>query len=336
MHDWNIRGIASVQLLVGLASEHGISPAKCLHGSAIPVASLDDPLYEIEASQELVVIRNFLHFFDHVPGIGLEVGWRYRLTGYGILGYAMLSSRTLGSAVELAIRNLDLTFAFNRFQVTNVPEGLLITLDDSDVPADCRQFLVERDATAVAALCGQMLSKPVPVRLVSFRFKRPAYAKCFEEFFNGPVSFGRPANGILLSAECAKQPLPLADEGTVRLCEEQCREILNRRQVRVRMSERVRQRLLRPGGGYEMDHVAAALGMAPRTLRRHLGAEGTSFRQLVDEVRQTLAEEMLEHRMTVEEVAERLGYAEGSSFNHAFKRWKGVSPRTHRRQTFSI
>src|SRR3989442_9066032 len=44
--------------------------------------------------------------------------------------------------------------------------------------------------------------------------------------------------------------------------------------------------------------------------RRHLAAEGTTFRLLVDEVRGALAEEMLSHRMSVAEVAERLGYAE--------------------------
>ena len=73
--------------------------------------------------------------------------------------------------------------------------------------------------------------------------------------------------------------------------------------------------------------------MAPRTLHRHLAAEGASFRQLLDEVRQALAEEMLAHRMTVDEVAERLGYSEASSFVHAFKRWKGISPRTYRQRT---
>ena len=74
-----------------------------------------------------------------------------------------------------------------------------------------------------------------------------------------------------------------------------------------------------------MEGLSAELGMAPRTLRRHLAAEGTSFRKLVDGVRQALAEEMLAHRMTVDEIAERLGYSEASSFVHAFKRWKGTS-----------
>ena len=81
-----------------------------------------------------------------------------------------------------------------------------------------------------------------------------------------------------------------------------------------------------------MEGVAAEMGMAPRTLHRHLAAEGTSFRRLLDEIRETLAEEMLAHRMSVGEVAERLGYAEASSFVHAFKRWKEEAPGRYRRR----
>jgi AraC-like DNA-binding protein len=79
-----------------------------------------------------------------------------------------------------------------------------------------------------------------------------------------------------------------------------------------------------------MAAVADALGMASRTLHRHLAAEGTNFRLLVEEVRGALAEEMLSHRMSVAEVAERLGYAESASFSHAFKRWKGTAPGIYR------
>ena len=331
MRTWNVRGIASVHLLVSLGAEHGLSASDCLRGSAIPVESLENPFCEVEASQELTVVRNLLRHLAHVPGIGLEAGQRYRLTGYGILGYALLSSRSLRSAIDFAIRYLDLTFAFNRYRTEKVPEGLRIVLDDSAIPEDCRQFLVERDATATVAVMRQLLLKPLPVHRVSFRFERPSYAERFEEFFLGPVFFGEPAHAIVIGNEWVDQPLPQADEPTVRLCEEQCRELLDRRRARTRISERVRQHLLRPRGAAKMEEVAAELGMAPRTLHRHLGAEGTSFRQLVDEVREALAEEMLSHRMTVEEVAERLGYSEASSFVHAFKRWKGVSPRAYRR-----
>jgi AraC-like DNA-binding protein len=333
MRNWRVRGIASVQLLVSLGAERGVLASDCLRGSAIAVDSLEDPFFEVEASQELTVVRNLLHHLAHVPGIGLEAGRRYRLTGYGILGYALLSSGSLRSAIDFAVRYLDLTFAFNRYQTEKLAEGLRIVLDDRDVPEDCRQFLVERDAAATVALSRQLLLKPFPLHRATFRFERPSYAARFKEFFLGPVFFGGPVHEMVISNEWVDQPLPQADERTARLCEEQCRELLDRRRVRARMSERVRQHLLRPRGAAQMEGLAAELGMAPRTLHRHLAAEGTSFRQLLDEVRQALAEEMLAHRMTVDEVAERLGYSEASSFAHAFKRWKGISPRTYRGQT---
>jgi AraC-like DNA-binding protein len=82
------------------------------------------------------------------------------------------------------------------------------------------------------------------------------------------------------------------------------------------------------------DQVASALHFNVRTLRRQLADEGTTFRALVEETRQLLAEELLATgRLTIEEIADRVGYAEASSFVHAFKRWKGVAPRRYARET---
>lgn len=79
--------------------------------------------------------------------------------------------------------------------------------------------------------------------------------------------------------------------------------------------------------GASMDAVAAALGVSTRTLRRQLAGEATSYRRLVDEVRLELAERMLATGLlSVEDVALRLGYAEASSFIHAFRRLTGRTP----------
>ncbi|MFD2400258.1 helix-turn-helix transcriptional regulator [Prauserella oleivorans] len=76
--------------------------------------------------------------------------------------------------------------------------------------------------------------------------------------------------------------------------------------------------------------------MTVRTLRRKLAAEGTSYRALVDEVRETVAEDLLATpALSVEQIAHRLGYSEASSFIHAFTRWKGVPPREFRRRSGS-
>lgn len=328
---WNVRGIASVRWLVHLGIEQGVPASECLRRSAIPPEGLEDALREIEISQELTVVRNFLRHLGHVPGLGFEAGRRYRPTGYGILGYMLLSSRSLRSAIEFAVRNLDLTFAFARYQTENLPEGCQVLLDDRAIPEDCRQFLVERDATATVAIMRHLLQQPLPARRVTFRFARPSYARRLEEFFLGPVIFGASANALVIGNAWMDRPLPQSDEPMARLCEAQCRELLDQRRRRTRVSERVRQLLFQRCAGASMDEMAADLGMGPRTLRRHLGVEGTSFRRLVDEARKSLACELLSQRMVVEQVAERLGYAETASFIHAFKRWTGESPCAYRR-----
>lgn len=328
---WNVRGIASVRWLVHLASEQGVPAHECLHRSAIPCEVLEDALREIEVSQELTVVRNLLRHLGHVPGLGLEAGRRYRPTGYGVLGHMLLSSSSLRSAVESAVRNLDLTFAFAGYRTESLPAKCQVLLDDGAIPEDCRQFLIERDATATMAIMRHLLQEPLPARRVTFRFARPPYAERLEEFFQGPVIFGAAENALVIDDVWMDRPLPQSDEPTARLCEALCRELLDRRRRRTRVSERVRQLLLQRCGCAPMTELAADLGMGPRTLRRHLGSEGTSFRRLVDDARKFLADELLSQKMAVEEVAARLGYAETASFIHAFKRWTGVSPCAYRR-----
>jgi AraC-like DNA-binding protein len=73
--------------------------------------------------------------------------------------------------------------------------------------------------------------------------------------------------------------------------------------------------------------VAALFSMHSRTLNRRLNAFGTSFRDLVDEVRFEIARQMLEDSsMDVTQIADMLDYADASAFTRAFRRWSGATP----------
>ena len=79
----------------------------------------------------------------------------------------------------------------------------------------------------------------------------------------------------------------------------------------------------------DMEEVANALHLTVRTLRRRLREEATSFAQLRDEVRMALAEALLAGpRLSMEQIADRLGYADATSFISAFKRCRGRTPRS--------
>jgi AraC-like DNA-binding protein len=72
--------------------------------------------------------------------------------------------------------------------------------------------------------------------------------------------------------------------------------------------------------------AAARLYVAPRTLRRRLHDEGTTFQAVADDTHAHVASALLERGTPVSVVAEQLGYAEAASFSRAFRRWTGTAP----------
>lgn len=326
------RPVISAQLLARLGTERGLTLDACLHRTGLAAAALSDPATEVTAAQELQLIRNLLAGLGNPPGLGLDAGLRYHLSSYGIWGFALVSSPTFRSAAETAVHYLDLGYAFTGYRLENVGKDLRIILDDSDVPADVRQFLVERDFAAWANAAWEMRPGGFPAISAQFRFPRPDYAWRFDRLCGVRPSFDAPLNAVLLPAKDLDAPLPQANPIMARLCEEQCRQLLAKRRVRSGLSGQIRDRLLSsPGEMPSLDDLAAELHMAARSLRRRLGEEGTSFRALMDEVRQTLAEELLlSAHMKLAEIAARLGYTEPAAFISAFKRWKGMSPTAYR------
>ena len=80
-----------------------------------------------------------------------------------------------------------------------------------------------------------------------------------------------------------------------------------------------------------LEEIASELSMQPRTLNRKLQAEGTTFRELINEVRFEAARRLLEDStMRIADIARALGYADASGFSHAFQRWSGVAPKEWR------
>jgi AraC-like DNA-binding protein len=321
-----VRGTGSVALLCGLAAEHGIPAATALRGTGIDEAALCDPAAEITAAQEARLIATLA---DALPeNAGLVAGARYRLTTYGIWGFALLSSRTIRESHDVAMRFLDLSYALTRISAREGDGELALFFDDLDVPEPVRRFVLLRDTSAAVQIWRETLGRDVVPLRVALRMPAPADMVPFEVAFGLRPEFEAPRSVVAFDECLLDQPLPQAAPLTAASCEAQCRELLERRHARHGMSGRVRDVLLRePRHMPGQEEVAAALHTSVRTLRRHLDDEGTSFRAVAEQTREYLAEELLVTAgLSVEQVAERLGYSESSSFVHAFRRWKGISP----------
>ena len=99
--------------------------------------------------------------------------------------------------------------------------------------------------------------------------------------------------------------------------------------VRGQIAELASQELAR--GELSMATLARKVGASPATLRRRLEREGTSFRLIVRDLRQSLARQYLvDSRLSVGEIATAVGFSNVRAFHKAFCSWNGVSPSAYR------
>jgi AraC-like DNA-binding protein len=95
------------------------------------------------------------------------------------------------------------------------------------------------------------------------------------------------------------------------------------------VAQEVRESLIQllPSGHIDQETVAQKLYRSRSTLQRQLGAEGTTYREILESTRQALAEKYLHaSEYTQAEIAFMVGFSDQSNFARAFKRWTGMSP----------
>lgn len=332
--EWNFaRNVTSMRLMTDLGVDHGLSVGTCLAGTGIKEQDLNDPSVVVSAQQELRLISNLIKHLGDVSALGLEAGKRYHFTAFGALGFAMVSSPNARSAMDVALRYFHLTFAFTRFHVQDKGDETHVTLDDSSLPLDVRDFIVERDCAALVTVQRDLFSSRPGLQSVYFTRRAPKCTKVYEAFYGVKPIFGAMSNRAILSRAALMAPLSQGNELAFKTADEQCIALLDRHQSRVGLAAKVRDHLVKNGAHIPgMDAVASDLCMTPRTLRRRLLDDGTTFLKLRDEVRLALAQEFLSSlALSVEEIAERLGYSEPTCFINAFKRWSGQTPLSYRK-----
>jgi AraC-like DNA-binding protein len=234
--------------------------------------------------------------------------------------------------VDVGSRYLALTYALTDVTVEVEGPVVRVVLGDRHLPADARRFLVERDAAALRTLQRELLGEG-GVAATRLRAPAPADPSLHRRVLGDEVTFGADRNDVVLTTEASLDtPLPRADARAAASAAAQCERLLEQRRQRLGVAGEVRHRMLRdPAHPPSMEEVAAERHVTERTLRRQLRAEGTGFRQLLDEVRGALAHELLVVAgLGVEQTAGRVGFVEPASFVHAFRRWTGTTPGAYR------
>ncbi len=332
---WDVaRSPAPSRYILQTGADHGLDAQTCLAGSGLTLDDLADPLTEVRAGQELTIIRNLIGRLGDQPGLGMETGSRYTFADTGILGYALLSSPTAGDAIDVACRYAALTTTYLSLATPErTTTEAAIAFDDAQVPSDLRRFLIERDFAIFLQLLPQLIGSFEAPATLRLEVADPHLPVSLVEVKNLTIVVEHTdRNALVIPAALVDQPMPAADPQTAAICIRQCEELLNRRRARRGISASIRMRLVQDSTHIpSMATVAKELCVTERTLHRRLAAEGTSYRALLDEVRATLAAELLDSGLSVEETARRLGYSETAAFTRAHARWNGCPPRMRKR-----
>lgn len=329
-HWAQLRPVTSAALLTEFGTAQGATIGRLLRGSGIGEIALADPAVQIHADQELTVMRNLVAELGDRPGLGLAAGALYHASSHGEWGLAVLTSPTMGRALEVGIEFAELSFSFARISLEHHGQLSSIIFDDTAIPREVRRFHAERDLMATLVIRREVVSREL--RTVRIEIPFPVDSAYNDLLGLGPeteLAHDADLPALTFDSSLLELPLPQANSRIAALYPEQCADILNRRRQPKDLSDAVRSALLRRGRLARQEEIAADLSMSARTLRRRLAHEATSFQQISTEAFGQLAEKMLSEGLAIQQVAARLGYSDASAFIHAYKSWKNITPGRH-------
>lgn len=259
------------------------------------------------------------------PELGLTIGARVQTEHVGVLGYLVASSATLGEAL-LAYQRYE-----TLFYGTTIAEA---HWEGSSVEIRWPPTTLGpiADAIGIAALYAfiqRHLSQPLRLEKVAFIHPVPTHAEAFERYFDCPVHFSDTHTRVRFAASQLATPMRQGDSSLKALLDRQARAALSAMPDSAGFDEAIRSCILRglPEGRVTLPEVAASLHRSVRTLQRRLSQRNLVWRDLLDRVRLSLAQEyLMDASLALSDIALLLGYTEQSAFTRAFKRWTGTTP----------
>ena len=302
----------------------GVDPAPVLVAAGFAPDAFRDPNARYSAAATARLWQLAARRSGH-PAFGIVVTRHIGSTSLHALGYAILASDTVGEALERAARYSGLI----------VEPGALVLKQSGDIAALAIR-LCSRCASAAIELRDAVLS--ALVRMLrhasegAFALLRAELHRNlndlspYRHFFRCPVVLG-PEDVLYFDRALLAMPLSSANAELARVNEEAIREYLSGQRehglverVRTVIGERL-PTLVTP------ELVASRLGVSLRSLQRSLHSHGTSYEELLREVRLELARMHLrEGRRSISEIGLSLGYDSSSAFSRAFRRWTGMPP----------
>lgn len=313
-------------------AEQGVAESALLAGTQITSHWFEQPTEALTHGQRLSLIRNAWRLARR-PDTALRAGQHQRISDFGMFGYALASSLTVGDAIRFGMSHLDLAGPVMR--ISYAVEGGVAVFRPHNPQAlgPLMPFVAEFWRSSMTTLLSLVLEHPFPNRAMYFPYPAPTHAEELASVLHCPVHFGSERMEWHFDAAVLDVACPNASSLTAKICSSFCDRVLSLSGGQTPLQREIRLALLGYAGRYPTARVMAReLGLSERTFFRRLGEERTSYQAMIDDVRRMLAIEYLHStRLTVEEIGHRVGFADTANFRKAFAKWVGKSPSQCRR-----
>ena len=299
--------------------------------------SVDQFLQEdtlLTPQQQIQILQNGLRLAKG-DTFGLRLGRRLTSPTHGAMGFLANSSPDLLTAlrafqaflpIRMNLARLELVIKDDRLEVTcnfGLPlhEELLRVLSEIAVIIffDTAEFIVGR---------------PVEEVVSCFAHQEPDYSDRYADHIPGPIEFGAASLLLKIPLEVCRVPNASANHENYMIALKQCESMLEQLQPDKQSCKYQIQKMMlsQPPGMLSEEEAAASLFICKRTLARRLNREGSSFRQIRDEiVAQQAVGYLRDTNLSIEAMAALLNYHDSANFRRAFKRWFNVTPAQYRR-----
>jgi len=271
-----------------------------------------------------------------IPALGLEIGRCVQVEHCGVLGYLFRTSRNLSEALQCFKRFQRLIYAGSQADIEIVKNHTLTLIWNPEFGYSS-QLSDELLLTAMINITREIVT-PLTLNLVKVCFTqniKEQHLSIYESFFACPVLSKQDKLSLSFQISDLNFPIPHEDQTLHSLLGKQAEELLSHLPEDDMFIVDLRDTIIRclHEGQADAAVVARQLNISDRTLHRRLKVKGKVYRDVLKDIRKSMALRYLsDDKLTLAEVALLLGYSEQSTFSRAFNTWYGKSPLQYKRE----
>lgn len=317
-----------------LSGDLKVHYTNALRQARISHADLDRAEHLTQRHLDIVLAKLRCHF----PDITLRLFSRAEILDLGLVGYAAINSDSIGRALTVMYQYHSL--ASDRYVDNLEIDGDQALIFPTPLPgyADDFQNIVEDSFSgnwrALKVLLGPRAdSKQIQLY---FEHQTPAHLSTYHEIFGTNCHFGEDLTGLRFPKAWLDLPVHHGSGALSEVYTAMCERVLGPGGGNQDTAQIVRRLLLsRPGRSVpRLEDAAEELRLTPGQLRKRLYRVGTTYKQLVLEIRMELARHyLLDTHLSIQEIAYLLDYSTPAPFSRAFKKYYGQAPEYFRRET---